>query len=392
MIPISKPYIADEETAAVAEVIQSGQLAQGAQVQAFEEAFAAYCGVQHAVAVSSGTMALWAALLAHGIGAGDEVITSAFTFIASANSVLYTGATPVFADIDPATFNLDPAQVAAKISPRTKAIMPVHLFGYPCDMPAFQALAEEHGLALIEDACQAHGAAIHGKKVGSFGTGCFSFYATKNMTTGEGGMITTDDDQVAEQARLIRAHGMPRRYLHEQLGYNFRMTDMQAALGRIQLERLPWFNQRRQANAAYLAERLAEVEEIRLPQPPAPSYTHVYHQFTVRIPQGRDQIRERLHQAGIGTGIYYPIPVHQQPLYRKMGYADHLPVTEAMSLEVLSLPIHPHLGLDDLEAIVDAVKESVRSRQWVAEPLPASFGPAEEVVASGNGAPQGSSA
>lgn len=370
MIPISQPYTRAEETFAVIEVIESGYLAQGAKVKAFEERFAEFCGVKHAIATTSGTTALWVALLAHGIGPGDEVITSPFTFIASANSILYTGATPVFADIDPVTFNLDPASVEDKITERTKAIMPVHLFGYPCDMPAFMEIARRHGLAIIEDACQAHGASIGERRVGSFGTGCFSFYATKNMTTGEGGMITTNDDDVADLSRLYRAHGMRQRYLHEALGYNFRMTDIQAALGLAQLERLPWFNERRQENAAYLMAKLAGVEEITLPAKPDAAYTHVYHQFTIRLQKDRDGVRERLQQLGVGTGIYYPIPVHKQPLYQDMGYTDHLPISEKASREVLSLPVHPSVAHDQLDVIVAAVKEAVKPKIWVKEAAP----------------------
>lgn len=199
MIPIAKPLIGEEEKQAVLAVLDSGMLAQGPRVAEFEEAFAAFCGVKHAIATSSGTTALHVALLAHGIGPGDEVITTPFTFIASANAVLYVGARPVFVDIDPATFNLDPAQIEAAITPRTKALLPVHLYGLLCDMPTITALAEKYGLAVIEDACQAHGAAINGQRAGSFGTGCFSFYPTKNITTAEGGMITTNDDNVAER-------------------------------------------------------------------------------------------------------------------------------------------------------------------------------------------------
>jgi dTDP-4-amino-4,6-dideoxygalactose transaminase len=367
VIPISQPYTRAEETFAVIEVLESGYLAQGAKVKAFEERFADYCGVKHAIATTSGTTALWVALLSHGIGPGDEVITSPFTFIASANAILYTGATPVFADIDPVTFNLDPACVEEKITERTKAIMPVHLFGYPCDMLAFMEIARRHGLAIIEDACQAHGAAIGEQRVGSFGTGCFSFYATKNITTGEGGMITTNDDEIADLSRLYRAHGMRQRYLHEALGYNFRMTDIQAAIGLVQMDRLPWFNERRRENAAYLMARLADVDEITLPAMPASSYTHVYHQFTIRIPKDRDRVRERLQELGVGTGIYYPIPVHKQPLYQDMGYSDRLPVSEQASQEVLSLPVHPSLTYDHLDVIAKAVKQAVKPKHWVKE-------------------------
>jgi dTDP-4-amino-4,6-dideoxygalactose transaminase len=344
----------EEEKEAVIAVLESGMLAQGPKVEEFEKAFAALCGVRHAVATSSGTTALHLALLAHGIGPGDEVITSPFTFISSANSILFVGATPVFVDIDESSFNMDPSLIEARITPRTKALVPVHLFGNPCDMEAIMAIAARHGLMVIEDAAQAHGASINGKKVGSFGTGCFSFYPTKNMTTAEGGMVTSDDDQVAEKVRLLRSHGMKRRYYHDFLGYNFRMTDVHAALGLAQLAKLEVFNEKRIANARYLTERLGEV--IIAPQV-KDGYRHVFHQYTIRVKGDRDQMVEQLRERGIGAGVYYPLPVHQQPVYRELGYNERLPVAEAMSREVLSLPVHPALSQADLERIVEVVSQ-----------------------------------
>ena len=264
MIPIAQPLMGEEEKRAVIAVLESGMLAQGPKVEEFEKAFAALWGVRHAVATSSGTTALHVALLAHGVGPGDEVITSPFTFISSANSILFVGARPVFVDIDESSFNIDPSLIEARITPRTRALLPVHLFGNPCDMEAIMAIAARHGLIVIEDAAQAHGASIQGRKVGSFGTGCFSFYPTKNMTTAEGGMVTTDDDQVAEKARLLRSHGMRKRYYHDFLGYNFRMTDLQAALGLAQLAKLEVFNEKRIANARYLTEHLRDVVITRV--------------------------------------------------------------------------------------------------------------------------------
>jgi dTDP-4-amino-4,6-dideoxygalactose transaminase len=345
--------IGDEEKQGVLEVLDSGMLAQGPKVAALEEAFAEYCGVEHAIATSSGTTALHVALLANGIGKGDEVITSPFTFISSANSILFTGAKPVFVDIDPVTFNLDPDLVEAAITPRTKAIMPVHLFGLPADMDPIRTLAEEHDLAVIEDACQAHGAEYKGKRVGGFGVGCFSFYPTKNMTTGEGGMITSDDEAVAEECRVIRQHGMRRRYYHDELGYNFRMTDVHAAIGLAQLGKLEQFNEARIANAGYLSEHLEGVTPPLVPD----GRRHVFHQYSIRVPGGRrDALREHLQHNGVGTGIYYPVPIHRQTYYiQALRYDLSLPEAESAAGEVLSLPVHPALKMADLERIVAAV-------------------------------------
>jgi dTDP-4-amino-4,6-dideoxygalactose transaminase len=355
MINIAKPMIGDEEKKAVLEVLDSGIIAQGPRVKAFEEAFAAMCGVKYAVATTSGTTALHVALLAHGIGEGDEVITSPFTFIASANSVLYTGARPVFVDIDAMTFNIDPELIEAKITPRTRAIMPVHLFGLSCDMDAIMAIAQKHNLAIIEDACQSHGAAYKGQRVGSFGTGAFSLYPTKNITSAEGGMITTNSAEFAEKCRVIRQHGMRRRYYHDELGFNFRMTDVHAAIGLEQLKKLAGFNQKRRENAAYLNTHLSGVSVPYIPE----GCEHVYHQYTIRVAGGRrDAMLNHLTERGIGTGVYYPVPVHQQTFYtQELGYNQHLPVVEQAAQEVLSLPVHPGLSQEDLETIVKAVNE-----------------------------------
>src|SRR5712692_11974359 len=256
MIPIACPQLGSEEQDAVLRVLAFGQLAQGECVAAFERRFAEICHVREAVAVSSGTAALHLALLAHDIGAGDEVITTAFSFAATANAILLAGATPVFVDIEQDTCTIDPSLVEAALSSRTKAIMPVHLYGHPCDMQRLVSLAAPRGLVIIEDACQAHAAQIDGKPVGSFGTGCFSFYATKNITTGEGGMVTTNDPGIAERARLLRSHGQKERYHHVALGFNQRMTELQAAIGLAQLEKLERFTEKRRANAAYLSKHL----------------------------------------------------------------------------------------------------------------------------------------
>ena len=250
MIPIARPQMGEEEKERVWQALDSGSLAQGPRVREFEEAFAAYIGVEHAVATSSGTTALHLALLGYGIGAEDEVITVSFTFIASANSILYTGARPVLVDIDERDFCIDPARIEAAITPRTKAIMPVSLYGQPADMTAIAEIAERHGLAVIEDACQAHGASIGDRRSGTWGAGTFSFYPTKNMTTGEGGAMTTDDAELAARVRLLREHGMNVRYHHDIVGYNFRMTDIAASIGLAQLQKLPANNERRRQIAA----------------------------------------------------------------------------------------------------------------------------------------------
>jgi dTDP-4-amino-4,6-dideoxygalactose transaminase len=360
VIPIARPDIGPEEKQAVLDVLDSGVLAQGPRVADFEAAFARYCGVEHAVATSSGTTALHLALLAHGIGAGDEVITTPFTFIASANAILYSGATPVFVDIDPATFNLDPALVNAAITPRTRAVLPVHLFGLAADMGPLMQIAQRHHLVVIEDACQAHGATYAGQRVGSFGTGCFSFYPTKNMTTTEGGIITTHDRDVAERCRVLRQHGMRRRYVHETLGFNFRMTELQAAIGLAQLEKLERFNERRIEHARYLSERLRGVVKPTVP----PRSRHVFHQYTVRVPGGRrDALLAGLRERGIGADVYYPVPVHCQEPYRNGGHRERLLESERASAEVLSLPVHPGLQPSDLEAIVSAVNDCARASE-----------------------------
>ena len=356
MIPISKPFIGEAEKQAVLEVLDSGMLVQGPRTAKLEEKFAAVCGTKHAVATSCGTTALHVALLAHQIGPGDEVITTPFTFMASVNSILYVGARPVFVDIEEGTFNINPALIEAAITPRTKAILPVHFYGYPCDMDAIMGLAEMHGLAVVEDACQAIGAKYHEKTVGSFGTGCFSLYATKNIMSGEGGMITTNDDALAQRCRMIRNHGMQRRYYHDMLGYNFRLSDLHAAIGLAQIERLAQFTSARRANASYLNENITSVitPEVRA------GYEHVWHQYTVRIDgkRDRDAAVKKLNEAGVGTGIFYPIPAYKQSYMVSDGYGNiQLPVTERLVNEVISLPVHPQLSQADLETIVSEVNK-----------------------------------
>lgn len=352
-IPLSRPWIGPEEKAAVIEVLDSGMLAQGPRVAAFEEAFARMTGARHAIATSSGTTALHLALLAHGVGPGDEVITSPFTFIASVNSILFTGARPVFADIDEATFNIDPERLEAAITPRTKAVMPVHLYGQACDMDEICAIVERRGVALVEDAAQAVGATYGGRHVGTFGTGVFSLYATKNVMSGEGGMITTNDDAIADSVRLLRNHGMRKRYQYEALGYNFRLNDVLAAIGHAQLDRMPEATRRRRANAKFLNEQIESAATPRVKE----GRDHVWHQYTVRLPEGtdRDDAIARLERAGVGTGVFYPLGAHRFEHVRAASGDFDLPVTDRVAGTCLSLPVHPLLEAGDLERIVAAV-------------------------------------
>lgn len=351
MIRIAQPDFDEETKQAVLAVLNSGRIAQGPLVREFEKEFAAYIGVSEAIAVSSGTAALMLALLAHGIGPGDEVITSPFSFVATANAILFTGARPVFVDVRESDANLDPRLIEAAITPRTRAILPVHLYGQSCDMTAIGVIARRHALAIIEDTAQAHGAMWQGHKVGSFGTGAFSLYATKNLTAGEGGVVTTNDATIARRVRQLRDHGQEAPYRQVALGYNFRLTEIQAALALAGLRRLEEMNRRRRAHAAYLTKHLRGVEALR----EQPGAYHVYHQYTVRVLQGRDELRTFLHHEGIETAIYYPAPIHRQPYYQGLGYREVLPVAERLSQEVLSLPVHPLLSQADLDTIVQAV-------------------------------------
>lgn len=359
MIPIAKPQIGIEEKNAVMKVLESGIIAEGPRVSEFESSFAQFLGVKYATAVNSGTAALHVSLLAHGIGAGDEVITSPFTFIASSNSILFCGAKPVFADIEYDTFNIDPEKILEKITSKTKAILPVHLYGHPADMKAISEIANDHNLVIIEDACQAHAAKFNGRYAGTFGTGNFSFYPTKNMTTGEGGIITTNDAKVHERIRLLKSHGSKQRYLHEILGYNFRMTDIAAAIGIEQLKKLNYFTKKRQENAAYLNSELNDIPGIMAPVT-RKNCEHVFHQYTIRVTGDcrleRDSLSKILNENGIGTGIHYPLPVHKQPYYKELGYKDNLPIAEKASKEVLSLPVHPAVSKADMDLIVTTIR------------------------------------
>jgi dTDP-4-amino-4,6-dideoxygalactose transaminase len=332
-------------------------LAGGKRVAELEERWAAFIGVKHAIAVSNGTVAEMCIFAGLDLGPGDEVITVGHTFNATVSSVLYTGATPVFVDIDPETYDIDPDRVAAAITPRTKAICPVHLFGLPADMDAIMELAASHGLAVVEDACQAHGAQYRGRRVGSFGHGAFSLYGTKNMTTGEGGLITTNDDALADWIRLYRNQGMRERYRHEILGYNFRLTDIAAAIGLCQLDKLERNTARRQAIAARYDAAFADLPVV-VPTVPD-DRTHVYHQYTLDVGPSRDAIVADLAAAGVATGIYYPIPVHRQPYVVELGIAADLPVTERAATRTLSLPMFPGLTEDEQTTVIEAVRAVV---------------------------------
>ncbi len=353
MIPISRPQIGEEEKAGLLAVLESGQLAHGPRVREFEERFGAYVGAEYAIALTSGTCSLHVALLAHGIGPEDEVITPAFSFIASADCARFVGARPVFADIEPDTFTLDPSDVESRITPRTRAIVPVHLYGQMCDMEAICEIARGHHLVVIQDACQAHGATLNGRRVGEYGTACFSFYATKNMTTGEGGMIVTNEAAVAERARMLREHGSQRRYVHEMLGYNMCMTDLQAAIGLAQLPKLKTWNTQRQANATYLTQRLRDIPGVVTPRVRRGA-EHVFHQYTIRV-QDRGRLVPLIIEQGVAVGVYYPAPIPQQPSYQWMGSGADLVESEKASREVMSLPVHPSLNQQDLDRVVEAV-------------------------------------
>ena len=352
-IPAARPIIGAEERAAVDAVLCSGMLAQGTEVAAFEREFgAALVDGRATVAVNSGTSGLHLGLLAAGVGPGDEVIVPSFTFAATANAVALTGATPVFADIEPEHFGLDPESVRQVITDRTVGVMPVHLYGHPADVVALGRLAASRGLMVFEDAAQAHGATLDGRPVGAFGDfAMFSLYPTKNMTSGEGGMVTTADAELERRLRLLRNQGMDRQYHNELVGFNARMTDIHAAIGRVQLTRLTGWTSTRRHNAAYLTEHLAAVVTPGV----APGATHVYHQYTIRVPEDRDGFAAALREEhGIGSGIYYPVPVHRLPSFSR---DEDLPVTDKAAREVLSLPVHPSLSGRDLERIVSAVNQ-----------------------------------
>jgi len=356
MIPISRPDIGSPEEHAFLDVLRSGMIAMGPKTAEFETAWADYCGVRHAVLMANGTVTLEAILRALGIGPGDEVVTVSFTFNATISAVLQTGARPRFVDVRPDDYCMDPELVEAAITPRTKAIMPVHLYGLMADMDPLVEIAARHGIPIIEDAAQAHGARYRGRRAGRFGPAMFSLYATKNLTTGEGGFATTDDDVLADRLRLYRNHGMRERYSHEALGTNLRPTDLAAAMGLAQLGQLDERTARRRRNAARLSEGLAG---YLTPHVPA-GREHVWHQYTMRFPSQRQIVLDHLTQRGIGALIYYPIPVHRQPYFQAYvpNAADlNLPVTNRLADEVLAIPVRPNLADEELDRVINAICE-----------------------------------
>jgi perosamine synthetase len=350
MIPAARPMIGADERAAVDRVLASGMVAQGPEVAAFESEFAELVDGRTCVAVNSGTSGQHLGLLALGVGADDEVIVPSFTFAATANSVALTGAVPVFVDIEPDHFCLDPGAVEAAITERTKGIMPVHLYGHPANMTALLDIAQRHDLQVYEDAAQAHAASWRGRPVGTFGAfAMFSLYPTKNMTSIEGGMVSCADEETARQIRLLRNQGMERQYENEVVGLNNRMTDVHAAVGRVQLTKLAGWTSTRRSNAAFLD---ANLSGVAVP-PVAEGAVHVYHQYTIRVPDDRDGFRTALaDEHGVDSGVYYPIPSHRLPsFHRNLDLLE----TERAAREVLSLPIYPSLSQADLEQIVHAV-------------------------------------
>jgi dTDP-4-amino-4,6-dideoxygalactose transaminase len=357
-IPLAKPQITREERKAVNRVLKSLALAQGPEVKSFESEFSKLVDDRDCVAVNSGTSALHLSLIALGIGPGDEVIVPSFTFAATANVVALVGATPVFVDIDPLTYNLNPLLIKSAITANTKAIIVVHLYGLPADMASITKIAKENSLMVIEDAAQAHMASIDGKMVGTFGdAAAFSFYPTKNMTSGEGGMIVLREADKARSCRLLRNQGMEKRYQNELPGFNLRMTDIHAAIGLVQLKKLPELTEKRLQNAAFLSEKLSTKLVPFVPQ----GHKHVFHQYTVRIKESREQFSAKLHELGIGNDVYYPTQVHKLPSF---NLSIELPETEIATREVLSLPVHPGLRKKDLNRIASAFN-SIHSKHGV---------------------------
>lgn len=363
MINITKPIITQDEIKAVIKVLKSGMIVQGPRVAEFERKFAEYCGAKYAIATNSGTSALHCALYACDIKPDDEVITTPFTFVATANSILMQNAKPVFVDTDSTTFNIDSSKIENKITKKTKAILPVDLFGQIYNVKGVRKIAKKYKLKIIEDACQALGAEYKNQKSGTFGdAGCFSFYATKNITTSEGGMIITNKKDIAELARRFRHHNQSEetRYQYFGLGYNYRMTDIEAAIGIQQIKKIAKFNKKRIQNAEILTKGLRDVEGIITPKIKK-DYIHVFNQYTIRVMSRykitRDKLSQYLTKKGIGNTIFYPKPLHLLPHFIKLGYKKgEFPIAEKTSSEVLSLPVHPLLSESDMEYIINTIK------------------------------------
>jgi dTDP-4-amino-4,6-dideoxygalactose transaminase len=349
-----------EINAAIQEVIDTSAFAGGPFVAKFEEDFAAFCRCDHAIGVGNGTDAIWLALLALGIGSGDEVITVPSTFLATAEAITYTGALPVFVDIDPKTYTMDPAAIEAAITPRTKAVIPVHLFGQMADMDPILEIAKRHGLAVVEDACQAHGAEYKGRRAGSMGdAGCFSFYPGKNLGAfGEAGAVVTNRGDIQHKLRVLRDHGQARKYYHSMIGWNCRMDGIQGAVLQIKLRHLEEGNKRRNSHAACYNQAFQDLEGIVTPSVAA-GRTHVYHVYALRVPE-RDEVMAALANEGVGCGVHYPIPVHLQEAYASLGYGrGSCPVAEQCADEFLSLPMYPELTPSQRELVVESVKRLV---------------------------------
>lgn len=366
MINISKPILEEEEISAVVSVLKSGAVVQGPKTAEFEKEFAKYCGTKFAVAFNSGTAAIHAGLYALGMREGDEVITSPFTFVASANPILMQGARVVFSDISEVDFNIDPREVEKKITAKTKVILPIDLYGQIYDYDAIRRLTEYNDIKILEDACQAVGAEYQGKKAGNFGyAGAFSLYATKNIMSAEGGMITTDNEEVMEKCKQFRHHGQSEktRYEYWDLGYNYRMTDINAAIGIEQLKKIERFNGGRRKNAEKYLSQLSGIEGLILPKI-FQERKHVFHQFTIRITDdfgmSRDDVLAYLKEKDIVCGVYYPKPLHLHPHFMKLGYKKgDFPVAEKMSQQVISLPVHPSLLEGEIDSVITAIKECV---------------------------------
>jgi len=360
MIPIAKPIIDEAEKKRVMDVLDSGMISIGKVVEEFEEKFAEYTGAQYAIATSSGTTALHVALAASGVNPGDKVLTTPFSFVATANSILYCGAIPVFCDVEEETFNIDPVRIRKYLESieDIKALLIVHLYGHPCQMDEIMKLVEEYNLILVEDAAQAHGARYMGKHAGTFGNaGIFSFYPTKNMTTAEGGMVITDARDIYNQSRVIREHGANHISHYTMLGYNYRMTNIEAAIGLGQLEKLDDFNRIRREIADYYTQNLSDLNWLRTPIV-REDCVHCFHQYTLKVQKDRDHFAEYLKDNGIGNKVYYPTTIPALPIYEKLGYGPFkFSVAERLCKEVISIPVHPSVSKEDREKIVEVIRK-----------------------------------